>query len=137
MFGTTNVFSSFSVDDIEAAKKFYGETLGLETTEGLMGNLDLTFGGEVKGQAFIYAKPNHVPATFTVLNFSSDDVEKTVDELNARGVVTKIYGDDELPDMPPNDAKGIMRGDDGVPQLAWFRDPAGNVLAIVSSETPG
>ena len=99
-----------------------------------MGNLTIRLGGGA--QAFIYAKPDHRPADFTILNFLSDDVEKTVDQLNAKGVTTKIYGDTELPDMPPNDAKGIMRDEDGEGAIAWFKDPAGNVLAVVSSKMP-
>ncbi|HSP53448.1 MAG TPA: VOC family protein, partial [Cryobacterium sp.] len=110
MFTSSEAFSSFSVDDIDKAKRFYGETLGLSVTEALMGNLEVRLGNGTR--LFIYAKPDHVPATFTVLNFVTDDVEKTVDELNARGVTTKIYGDDDLADMPPNDEKGIMRDEE-------------------------
>ena len=135
MFTTTEAFSSFSVDDIDAARRFYGDTLGLGVEEGMMGNLTLRLGGGA--QTFVYAKPDHTPAEFTVLNFLSDDVEKTVDELNAKGVTTKIYGDSELPDMPPNDAKGIMHDENGEAAIAWFKDPAGNVLAVVSSKVPG
>lgn len=134
MFGTSTAFSSFSVDDIDAARRFYGDTLGLDVREGMMGNLDIRLGNGAR--AFAYAKPDHTPATFTILNFVSEDLERTVDELNARGVATKIYGDDALPDMPPNDAKGIMRGDDGKAEIAWFRDPAGNVLAVVAENLP-
>lgn len=135
MFGTTEAFSSFSVNDIEAARHFYGETLGLGVEDGMMGNLTLRLGGGAR--ALIYAKPDHTPAGFTILNFVSDDVEKSVDELNAKGVTTKIYDDDELPDMPPNDAKGIMHNENGEAEIAWFTDPAGNVLAVVSSKMPG
>ena len=131
MFTSSQAFSSFSVDDIDKAKRFYGETLGLDVREGMMGNLDIRLGNGA--QLFIYAKPDHVPATFTVLNFVTDDVEKTVDELNARGVTTKIYGDDDLADMPPNDEKGIMRGDENRAEIAWFKDPAANVLAVVAA----
>lgn len=134
MFTTTEAINSFSVDDLDAARRFYGDTLGLGVEEGMMGNLTLNLAGG--GQTFVYAKPDHTPAGFTVLNFLSDDVEKTVDELNARGVTTKIYGDNELADMPPNDAKGIMHDETGEAAIAWFRDPAGNVLAVVSSKMP-
>lgn len=134
MFSKSDAFSSFSVDDIEKARRFYGETLGLEVRDGMMGNLDVRLGNGAR--VFIYAKPDHVPASFTVLNFVSDDVEKTVDALNARGVTTKIYGDTELPDMPPNDAKGIMRDEESGAGIAWFRDPAANVLSVVSSTMP-
>jgi len=129
MLTTAETFGSFSVDDLAAARTFYGETLGLEVSEGMWGNLDIRLGNG--SRLFAYTKPNHEPASFTILNFAVDDIEKAVDELNARGVATKIYGDDELPDMPPNDAKGIMHGEDGQPEIAWFKDPAGNVLALV------
>ena len=131
MFSTSDAFSSFSVDDIEQARRFYGETLGLEVREGMMGNLDVRLG--TGARVFIYAKPDHVPASFTVLNFVSDDIEKSVDDLNARGVTTKIYGDDDLADMPPNDEKGIMRDEEDKAQIAWFKDPAANVLAVVAA----
>ncbi|MBC7725158.1 MAG: VOC family protein [Burkholderiaceae bacterium] len=134
MFTTAHVVGSFSVDDIAAARSFYSETLGLAVREGMMGNLVITFGSGA--EAFAYVTPDHRPAGFTILNFVSDDVEKSVDELNAAGVVAKIYGDDDLADMPGNDAKGIMRDEDGVAQIAWFRDPAGNVLAVVTGEDP-
>lgn len=131
MFTTSEAFSSFSIDDIDAARRFYGETLGLEVRDGMMGNLEVRLGNGAR--VFIYAKPDHVPASFTVLNFVSDDLEKSVDALNARGVTTKIYGDNELPDMPPNDEKGIMRDENNVAGIAWFKDPAANVLAVVSA----
>jgi catechol 2,3-dioxygenase-like lactoylglutathione lyase family enzyme len=127
MFTTTETVSSFSVDDLEAAKQFYGETLGLNLAENELGAIDVHLGNG--SDLLIYPKSNHKPATFTVLNFVVEDVEKAVDELNARGVMTKIYADDELPDMP-NDAKGIMKDENGQPALAWFKDPAGNVLAV-------
>jgi Predicted ring-cleavage extradiol dioxygenase len=128
MFTTTNTVSSFSVDDLAAAKQFYGETLGLELTEDEIGGLDVKLGNG--SRLLIYSKPNHEPASFTVLNFVVGDVVAAVDELNARGVKTKIYADDEIPGMP-NDAKGIMNDEDGKPALAWFKDPAGNVLAVM------
>lgn len=134
MFSKSEAFSSFSVDDIDQARRFYGETLGLEVRDGMMGNLDVRLGNGAR--VFIYVKPDHLPASFTVLNFVSDDLEKTVDALNARGVTTKIYGDNELPDMPPNDDKGIVRDEEGKAGIAWFRDPAANVLAVVSDTVP-
>ena len=134
MFTNSEAFSSFSVDNLEEARRFYGETLGLEVRDGMMGNLDVRLG---KGaRVFIYIKPDHVPASFTVLNFVSNDVEKSVDALNAGGVKTKLYADDELADMPPNDERGIMRGEDGRAEIAWFRDPAANVLAVVAAPPP-
>lgn len=124
MFSTDGAFSGFSVDDIAAAKKFYGETLGLRVEENAMGFLDIHLASGATILA--YGKPNHTPASFTILNFPVDDVEAAVDELNARGVVTKIYTD---PDFG-TDAKGIARGDG--PDIAWFTDPAGNVLSVLS-----
>jgi predicted enzyme related to lactoylglutathione lyase len=132
MFKKSPVLHSFSVNDISAARRFYGETLGLEVEDALMGNLQITFGDG--SQAFAYEKDNHEPATFTILNFITEDVESTVDQLNESGVATKIYADDELPGMGPTDAKGILRGDDNNPQMAWFKDPAGNVIAVLTND---
>ena len=131
-FTTTGAFSGFSVDDIEAARTFYGETLGLEVSTDEMGflRIDLPQGG---ASLFVYDKPDHTPASFTILNFQVEDVETAVDELNARGVVTKIYTD---PDFN-TDEKGIARngppGVENAPSIAWFKDPAGNVLAVLTA----
>jgi predicted enzyme related to lactoylglutathione lyase len=122
-FTPAHAFSGFSVNDTTAAKQFYGETLGLEVAEGPMGTLELSLPGGAK--VMMYPKPNHQPATFTVLNFAVEDVETAVDQLNGRGVQTKIYND---PDLPTDD-KGIMRGNG--PDIAWFKDPAGNVLSVL------
>lgn len=123
MFTPDNAYSGFSIDDLRAAKHFYGEQLGLEVTENSMGflNLHLTSGARV----LAYVKPNHTPASFTILNFEVDDIDSAVDDLNARGVTTKIYVE---PDFN-TDAKGISRG--WGPDIAWFRDPAGNVLSVM------
>lgn len=119
MFGDVEAFSSFSVNDIPSAKKFYGETLGLKVVEEPEGlGLQLAGGGRV----FLYTKPDHVPATFTVLNFPVDDIEKAVDQLAARGIPFEDY--------PDTDEKGINRGDEG-PLIAWFKDPAGNFLSVL------
>jgi catechol 2,3-dioxygenase-like lactoylglutathione lyase family enzyme len=120
MFGTTKAFSGFAVDDIEAARKFYGETLGLETSEqyGLL-TLHLAGGRDT----LVYPKPGHVPATYTILNFQVDDVDAAVDELTARGVSLERY------EGMGQDAKGINRA--GGPYIAWFKDPAGNILAVL------
>jgi len=125
MFTGDNAFSGFSVDDLEAAKEFYGTTLGLDVSVNEMGFLTI----HLKSGATIlaYTKPNHEPASFTILNFEVDDVEAAVDDLNARGVVTKIYTD---PDFG-TDAKGISRGRG--PDICWFTDPAGNVLSVLST----
>ncbi len=125
MFSTTGAFSGFSVDDIDAARTFYGETLGLDVATTDMGFLELTLGSGA--MVLIYSKPDHTPASFTILNFLTDDVEAAVDDLNARGVTTKIYSDEQM----PSDSKGIMRGNG--PDIAWFLDPAGNVLSVLSS----
>jgi len=124
MFTPSGAFSGFSIDDLEAAKTFYGDTLGLRVTENAMGflNLHLDSGAVV----LAYVKENHEPASFTILNFEVDDVDSAVDDLNARGVVTNIYGSDI-----PADSRGVMKGNG--PDIAWFRDPAGNVLSVLSS----
>lgn len=123
MLSTSPAFSGFSTDDIVAAKKFYGETLGLTVTDE-MGFIRLHLGAG--GSVLVYDKPNHEPATFTVLNFPVDDVEKAVDWLNERGVVTKIYTEPES----GTDERGIARGNG--PDIAWFKDPAGNVLSVLA-----
>ena len=126
MVTTTGAFSGFSVDDIDAARTFYTETLGLSVTTNEMGFLELQL--DTGAMILVYAKPNHTPASFTVLNFRVEDVEAAVDDLNARGVATKIYPDDVM----PSDSKGIMRGNG--PDIAWFLDPAGNVLSVLSAK---
>ncbi|MGI5284991.1 VOC family protein [Nonomuraea polychroma] len=120
MFGTTKAFSGFSVNDITAAKKFYGETLGLRVSEehGLL-TLHITGGTDI----LVYPKDDHTPATFTILNFPVEDIDKAVDELVARGVRFERY-----PHLKA-DEKGIFR-EEG-PAIAWFTDPAGNVLSVL------
>lgn len=120
MFGTTKAFSGFSVDDIDAARKFYGETLGLRVSEE-NGLLTLHIAGE--RNILVYPKPDHTPATYTILNFPVDDIEAAVDELTRRGVRFERY------DHLKADDKGIFRG--GGPLIAWFTDPAGNVLSVL------
>jgi predicted enzyme related to lactoylglutathione lyase len=126
MFKQTKAFSSFSVNDIQKAKEFYGQTLGLEVTEEAMGILTLHISGGSK--IIIYPKPNHTPATFTILNFPVTDVEKTVDELTGRGVQFEQY---DLGQMK-TDKKGIVRGQG--PTIAWFKDPAGNILSVLEEK---
>ena len=123
MFTPSGAFSGFSIDDAAAAKKFYGETLGLKVTETDMGflNLHLDSGAVV----LAYVKPDHQPASFTILNFEVDDVDAAVDDLNARGVETNIYGT-----SIPADDRGVVKGNG--PDIAWFRDPAGNVLSVLA-----
>ena len=125
MLKNNKAFSSFSVNDMAKAKEFYGQTLGLDVSETEMG-LDLNISGGNK--IFLYSKPNHTPATFTVLNFMVDDIEKTVDELTASGIKFEIY---DQPHMK-TDAKGIARDPKG-PTIAWFKDPAGNFLSVIEN----
>jgi predicted enzyme related to lactoylglutathione lyase len=120
MFANTTAFSGFAVDDIDAAKKFYGETLGLRTSEQY-GLLTLHLAGD--RDTLVYPKPDHVPATYTILNFQVDDIDAAVDELVRRGVQLEKY------DGLGQDEKGINRA--GGPFIAWFKDPAGNVLAVL------
>ena len=123
MLTDSPAFSGFSVDDADRARRFYEETLGLRVTvmPEMGGLLRLHLGGGT--EVLVYAKPNHVPATFTVLNFPVPDIEKAVDELVGRGVRFEHYED------PPTDDKGIMRA--GGPLIAWFTDPAGNVFSVL------
>jgi catechol 2,3-dioxygenase-like lactoylglutathione lyase family enzyme len=129
MFTPIRGFSGFSVDDLDAARAFYGETLGLDISEGEMGTLTVTLPGGA--DVLIYPKPDHEPATFTIINFVVDDIDAAVDELNVRGVRTNIYDDPSL----PTDGKGVVRGrsQNLGPDIAWFTDPAGNVLAVLAS----
>jgi predicted enzyme related to lactoylglutathione lyase len=118
MFEHTKAFSGFAVDDISKAMKFYGETLGLRVSEE-HGMLTLHIAGD--RDTLVYPKPDHTPATYTILNFPVDDIESAVDELAARGVRFERYqGLDE---------KGIFR--EVGPPIAWFKDPAGNILSVV------
>ena len=123
MLKTAKAFSGFSVDDIPAAKKFYGEVLGLDVSEenGMLA-LHIAGGRDI----LIYPKENHAPATYTVLNFPVEDIDRAVGELTQRGVRFERYeGFDQ-------DAKGIARGGDG-PAIAWFTDPAGNILSVLEA----
>ena len=120
MFENTKAFSGFSVDDIPRAKQFYGETLGVRVSEE-HGMLTLHIAGE--RDTLVYPKDDHTPASFTILNFPVDDIEKAVDELTSRGVVFERYPGTDT------DEKGIFRG--GGPLIAWFKDPAGNVLSVI------
>ncbi|HEY6660412.1 MAG TPA: VOC family protein [Pyrinomonadaceae bacterium] len=121
LFKTAKSFSSFSVNDLQRAKEFYGETLGLDVSETPEG-LELHTGNNT---VFLYPKPNHTPASFTVLNFHVNDIEAAVDDLAALGVTLEHYN---LPDIK-TDERGICRGPG--PQIAWFKDPAGNILSVL------
>ncbi len=124
MFADTKAFSGFSVDDADRAKQFYGETLGMKVSDGPIAAL-LTLHIAGGRDTLIYAKPDHQPATFTILNFPVDDIEETVDALVARGVSFERYPGSEM----ETDERGIFRG--GGPYIAWFKDPAGNVLSVL------
>jgi predicted enzyme related to lactoylglutathione lyase len=123
MFTNTKATNGFAVDDIEAAKKFYGETLGLGFTvmseEFGVASIELAGGRDT----LVYAKPDFVPATYTILNFEVDDIDAAVDELTSRGVEMERYEGFE------QDEKGVMRGNG--PDIAWFKDPAGNILSVL------
>jgi predicted enzyme related to lactoylglutathione lyase len=123
MVGQKGAFSSFSVNDLQKAQSFYEQTLGIKTSikepEGVL-NLEMNGSGNV----MIYPKPNHTPATFTVLNFQVDDVEKAVAALNSKGVTFEQY----TGDIQTNE-KGIR--DNGTHKIAWFKDPAGNILSVI------
>lgn len=125
MLGDSHAYSGFSVGDIQKAKKFYGETLGLDVLEG-HGDLELRLAGGAT--VLVYPKANHAPATFTILNFPVDDIEDTVDRLARRGVRFERY-EGEL----ETDEKGIFRGEG--PLIAWFRDPGGNILSVLQEKT--
>ncbi len=120
MFANTKAFSGFAVDDLEAAKKFYGQTLGLNTSEHY-GLLTLHLAGD--RDTLVYPKPDPVPASYTILNFKVDDIDAAVGELASRGVRLERY------DGLGQDEKGINRA--GGPYIAWFKDPAGNILAVL------
>ncbi|MFI8288073.1 VOC family protein [Streptomyces sp. ms191] len=125
MFGRTKAFSGFSVNDLGEARRFYGDTLGLqveETGEGEMRMLTLTLGSGAR--VFVYPKDDHAPAGFTILNFPVDDIDEAVAELERRGVTFERYPGFEADD------KGVVRDERG-PAIAWFTDPAGNVLSVL------
>jgi predicted enzyme related to lactoylglutathione lyase len=124
MIHLSKAFSSFSVDDMQKAKEFYEGKLGIKTSESMHGIIDLDLNDN--NHVMMYPKPNHEPASFTILNFPVDDVEQTVDELTAKGVAFEHY---DFPQMK-TDAKGIFRYEN-ITQ-AWFKDPAGNILSVVN-----
>ncbi|HEV7810331.1 MAG TPA: VOC family protein [Candidatus Limnocylindrales bacterium] len=126
MLTNTAAFSGYSTNDVEAARAFYRDVLGLETTES-MGGLGLRFSNG--HSVFIYPKDDHQAATFTVLNFPVDDLDAVVDELSAAGVEFERY-----PGMT-QDEKGIARGNGYGPDIAWFKDPGGNILSVLHEAT--
>lgn len=123
MFKTTKAFSGFSVDDLSPARQFYTDILGLDITEDPMGFLELHIAGGHR--ILVYAKPDHVPATYTVLNFPVKNIDDTVDELTRRGVFFEQYEG-----VISTDARGISRHNGG-PPIAWFKDPAGNIFSVI------
>jgi|SRR5687767_7266327 len=125
IFKEAGSFSSFSVTDLKQAKDFYRETLGLDVSETPEGGLELRTGDNA---VFLYAKPNHTPASFTVLNFQVDDIEEAVKQLVAMGVSLEHYN---LPDIK-TDKRGIFNGPGH--QIAWFKDPAGNILSVIEEQ---
>jgi predicted enzyme related to lactoylglutathione lyase len=126
MLRNSKAFSSFAVRDLDAARKFYAQTLGIAVSDvaGMKGVMQLNLAGGVN--VFVYPKPDHAPAPFTVLNFPVEDVERAVDALVERGVRFEIYKDGPV----KTNAKGIASGGGG-PRMAWFRDPSGNILSVL------
>ena len=124
MFKNAKAFSGFSVNDLQKARQFYSEILGLEVSENMGLDLHIAGGGKI----FVYPKPNHTPATFTILNFPVDNIEEAVEELRKKGVIFESY---EEP--MKTDEKGIYRG--GGPNIAWFKDPAGNILSVLEQKS--
>jgi catechol 2,3-dioxygenase-like lactoylglutathione lyase family enzyme len=127
MLNAKSAFSGFAVRDLDAARTFYRDTLGLDVTDGEMGNLNLRLPGG--GSVFIYPKDDHMPAGFTILNFAVDNVDKAVDELANAGVKMERY------DTPgfETDEKGVYRGQG--PAIAWFTDPSGNILSVLEGDS--
>lgn len=125
MFKNTKAFNSFSVNNIEKAKEFYSQKLGLEISDSSMGTLELKINGGSK--VLIYPKPDHQPATFTILNFPVDNIEKAVDKLTAAGVKFEQYEGNLK-----TDEKGIFRKEG--PSIARFKDPAVNILSVIETK---
>ena len=122
MLANTPAFSGFAVPDIDAARDFYANTLGLEVTEE-NGLLTLKLAGD--RPTLVYPKPDYTPATYTILNFQVEDIDAAVDELSGRGITFERY------EGFPQDEKGVMRGNG--PDIAWFKDPAGNILSVIQA----
>jgi predicted enzyme related to lactoylglutathione lyase len=126
MLKHTKAFSGFSVNDLQRAKEFYSKTLGLTVTDNPMGLIELQIEGS--NNIIVYPKPDHTPATFTILNFPVDNIDKAVDELISLGVEFEQYGGDIQ-----TDEKGICRSEQGS-NIAWFKDPAGNILSVIEQK---
>ncbi|MFD2147688.1 VOC family protein [Mucilaginibacter antarcticus] len=128
MLQQSKAFGSFSTNDLAKAKQFYSEILGLEVKDNPMGILELITSGN--NHIMIYPKPDHQPATFTVLNFPVADIDDAVDALIAKGLVFEQYDSEYL----KTDGKGISRGNGHGPNIAWFKDPAGNILSVLEDK---
>ena len=126
MFSPDGAFSGFSIRDKDESLRFYRDALGLDVSENEMGFLTLHLASGANVLAYVKGD-GHQPASYTMLNFEVDDIDEAVDELNARGVVTTIYNGTGT----PVDEKGIMRGNG--PDIAWFTDPSGNVMAVIQA----
>ncbi len=124
MFKHSKAFSGFSVNDLQKAKQFYAEILGLDVEDNPMGLIELKIEGG--HNILVYPKPDHTPATFTILNFPVDDIDVAVDELTSKGVFFEQYTGEYI----QTDEKGVCRNPGG-PNIAWFKDPAGNILSII------
>jgi len=127
MLKDSQAFSGFAVKDLDAAKRFYGETLGQDVSIGEMGMLEIHLAGGAT--VMVYPKADHEPATYTILNFSVKDIDAAVDRLTSAGVTMERYGNPEL----PQDGKGVARDPRG-PAIAWFKDPSGNILAVLQTD---
>ena len=130
MFRHAKPFSGFSVNNLDQARQFYHDTLGLDVEETPMGMMQLKIDDDTK--VFVYEKPNHTPASFTILNFPVDDIDRAVDELADKGVRFEMYKEGDL----KTNEKGIAKPASGQgPKIAWFKDPAGNFLSVLEDPT--
>lgn len=127
MFKPNNAFSGFSVNDISKSKEFYAGILGMKVKDGEMGTLNLIIASG--STVIVYPKPNHVPAEFTILNFPVSNIDEAVDELTEKGITFLKYDNETI----KTDHKGVMRGNG--PDIAWFSDPAGNILSVIETES--
>jgi predicted enzyme related to lactoylglutathione lyase len=126
MLKDSQAFSGFAVKDLDAAKRFYGQTLGQDVRDGPMGIMEIHLAGGAT--VMVYPKDDHEPATYTILNFPVDDIDAAVDKLTSAGVKLEQYGRPEM----QQDAKGIARDPNG-PAIAWFKDPSGNILSVLTT----
>lgn len=127
MIKPNNAFSGFSVNDISKSKEFYAGILGMKVKDGEMGTLNLIIASG--STVIVYPKPNHVPAEFTILNFPVSNIDEAVDELTEKGITFLKYDNETI----KTDHKGVMRGNG--PDIAWFSDPAGNILSVIETES--